>query len=72
MMMNIDKRLITILNDMGVEITWDQFRKAYTARMEEREADPKTIKRRDLAARASERELEHYRNLLLDIFNAKS
>jgi hypothetical protein len=36
MQARVDKRLIEILNAMGVEITWKQFRDAYNTRRAER------------------------------------
>lgn len=36
MMFNCDRRLIEILNSLGVVITWEDFRRAYDMRRSER------------------------------------
>ncbi len=46
MNVRIDKRLFEILNQQGVEITWEQFRAAYSVRQEERWNDPKAVAKR--------------------------
>ena len=40
MQCRIDKRVIELLNEDGVSITWEQFRAAYERRRNERNADP--------------------------------
>lgn len=40
MQCRMDKRVIELLNEDGVEITWEQFRAAYDRRRNERDADP--------------------------------
>ena len=39
MQCRMDKRVIELLNEDGVEITWEQFRAAYDRRRNERNAD---------------------------------
>ena len=40
MQCRIDKRVIELLNEDGVSITWEQFRAAYERRRNERNTDP--------------------------------
>lgn len=40
MQCRIDKRVIELLNEDGVAITWEQFRAAYDRRRNERNVDP--------------------------------
>jgi hypothetical protein len=40
MQCRMDKRVIELLNEAGISITWEQFRTAYDRRRNEREADP--------------------------------
>lgn len=44
MQCRIDKRVIELLNEQGVEITWEQFRTAYDRRRSERASSiPKAV-----------------------------
>lgn len=46
MQCRMDKRVIELLNEAGVSITWEQFRTAYDRRRNERDIDPlKPIRR---------------------------
>lgn len=60
MMMNMDKRVLEILEDLGVSgLDWNKLREAYSIRKEERAKDPKLAARRRFNQRANKMMMEH-------------
>lgn len=59
MMMNMDKRVLEILEDLGVSgLDWNKLTEAYSIRKEERARDPKLAARRRLNQRVNEMMIE--------------
>jgi len=55
MICRIDKRLMEILEEMGVSgLDWDTFKQAYSIRQEEKSKDPKLAARRRLNQKVNE------------------
>lgn len=55
MMMNMDKRVLEILGDLGVSgLDWNKLTEAYSIRKEERSKDPKLAARRRLNQKVNE------------------
>lgn len=55
MMMNMDKRVLEILEELGVSgLDWDKLKEAYSIRKEERAKDPKLKARRRLNQKINE------------------
>lgn len=59
MMMNMDKRVLEILGELGVSgLDWDKLKEAYSIRKEERDKDPKLKSRRRLNQKINEMMME--------------
>lgn len=55
MMMNMDKRVLEILEELGVSgLDWNKLKEAYSIRKEERAKDPKLKARRRLNQKINE------------------
>jgi hypothetical protein len=65
MMFNLDKRTFELLNKAGYKITFDQFRKVYKERMDERYNEPKAVARREKESAENQADIEAYKAELL-------